>query len=149
MSHSSTIHTKIAFERSWTNGNGITMSYYISRDHDIVAILLQKDCETPITDTTIIRQNYTYSMNENHDYYILRYDLDPTTIRESSIFNTFSSTIEICHEVRSTNDTYVFDRQIITIAVPRAGKFCVPTPLKDFIPNCNFEDILTTNQFSI
>jgi len=111
----------ISFSGSWTNGNGITTNYFIGRDRENNAVLLQKDCETPISDTNVTGHNYTYPMNSTYDYYSFRYDLDPTTIRESSIFNATSSTIEVCHEVRLTNNTNIFDHQIIKIVVPDEG----------------------------
>ncbi len=97
------------------------MNYFIGRDQEKEAVLLQKDCESPIIDTIITGHNYTYLMNSTYDYNTFRYELDPTTIRGSSIFNATTSTIEVCHEVRLTNSD-VFDRQVITIVVPKEGK---------------------------
>lgn len=111
----------IIFSGSWTNGNGISLNYYVGRIREKYGLLLRKDCETSITDTIIIGYNYTYPINSTYDYNTFRYELDPTTIRGSSVFNATTSTIEVCHEVRLTNNSDVFDRQVITIVVPQEG----------------------------
>ncbi len=102
------------------------MSYYIGRGQDNEAVLLQQDCETPITDTMITEEIFVFPSNITYDVSLFSYEFDPTTIRDSVVFFTTTSTIEVCHEVHLTDNTVVFDRRIFTIMVPGNGKFLFP-----------------------
>jgi hypothetical protein len=109
------------FTGSWTNGNRITTNYQVGRLREHKAVLLQKDCETPITDTSISPTNNTYSFDFMYDSSQFFYALDPTTIRNSVIFNATASRIEVCHIVHLTNNTLIINTQIISINVPPEG----------------------------
>lgn len=74
------------FMSSWTGGNTITANYLVSRD-DFNGDLLQKDCVTPIEDTSVTEIIDNWIWDEEYNFTSFMYTLDPGTARSSVIFN--------------------------------------------------------------
>jgi hypothetical protein len=109
----------VIFQESWTSGNRIWANYLIGRDQNHTAELYQKDCTTPIRDTSItIEQPWLYTMNFTYDNVGFGYTLDRNTVRNSVIFNSTSSEIEVCHVVALTDVPDKVSKQVIKIFVP-------------------------------
>jgi hypothetical protein len=109
----------VIFQESWTGGNGIWANYLIGRNQNHTAQLFQKDCTTPITDTSItIVPPLSITMNFSYDNVNFGYTLDQNTVQDSVIFNSASSEIEVCHVVTLTDVPDKVSKQVIRIFVP-------------------------------
>ena len=110
----------VIFQESWTGGNEVRANYLIGRDQSHNAQLFQKDCATPIRDTsiTIIVPPLSITMNFSYDNVNFGYILDRNTVQDSVIFNSASSEIEVCHVVTLTDVPDKVSKQVMRIFVP-------------------------------
>jgi hypothetical protein len=112
------------FMNSRTSRNAIFANYVVKGDcvDDVNAQLLQSDCSSPILDTAISDGLQQKGWDQIYAYVSFNYTLDPTTARDSTIFNKATASIEVCHVVWLGSSTKR-DKQIIKIPLREPGSF--------------------------
>lgn len=123
-SQTPTIGKLLLFRSSGTSWNYLRFDYHVEHNEAQSGVLLQSDCTTPITDTNIIlAHQYRWVINSNPLLDMTRayYLLDPATIYNSVIFDSTTSTIQVCYIASLTNHPNVVDTRIITYTVPPKG----------------------------
>lgn len=111
-----------------------------------MAQLFQKDCSTPVVDTSItVQESWVNSFDYKYEMVAFGYTLDSETVRDSIIFNSDSSEIEVCHVVTLVDAPNVVDRHVLNIFVAPAREF---GPLT-FLSDSNHSPQLSSTCFSL
>lgn len=111
-----------SFKNSWSTRNTVVANYLV-RFNNVDTLngeLLQKDCSTPIDDTDVIPGFVTYPWDDTYIHAFFNYTFDPSTARDSVLFNEATSSIDVCHVVRLESST-IKDERVISIRVPQPG----------------------------
>ena len=108
-----------SFKESWSTRNTIAANYLV-RLNDLDTLngeLLQKDCFTSIDDTDVLPGFVTYPWDDTYTHATFNYTFDPTTARDSVLFNEATNSIEVCHVVHLGSST-IKDERVVSIRVP-------------------------------
>ena len=89
----------LIFIFSTSSYDKVTLTYDFGKNHAHEHFLLQRDCETNITDIMVSTNVTVSNVNDTYSSLVVSHDFDKTALGRSVIWNSTSSNIEICQIV--------------------------------------------------